>query len=189
MGSRSICSDPLQRPLTPAELLKFRAGSRSFLEYLFLPMPMLLSLLVAIGMFVFGLNIQAIILSWLVERLPRLAHWAAQGKSFRRAVGVVDLVLLHVLVVAMVQIAAWALIFTMVGEFRDYRAAFYHSAVNFTTLGYGDVVMSPPWRLLGPLEALNGVLALSLSGAVLVATFGRLHDARHSASRGNRPSS
>ena len=30
--------------------------------------------------------------------------------------------------------------------------AFYSSAENYTTLGYGDVIMSPAWRLLGPLE-------------------------------------
>jgi hypothetical protein len=95
---------------------------------------------------------------------------------------VLDLVLLHVLVTAVAQIAVWALIFTVVGEFRDYRTAFYHSSVNFTTLGYGDLVMSPPWRLLGPLEALNGALALSLSSAVLVSTFGHLREARHSRS-------
>jgi hypothetical protein len=37
----------------------------------------------------------------------------------------------------------------------DYATAFYHSAVNFTTLGYGDIVMPPGWRLLSPLEAAN----------------------------------
>lgn len=151
---------------------------------------MLLSLLVATLMFVFGLNIQVLIVAWLVERLPRLAQWAARGRSLWRSVGVLDLILLHVLVAAMAQIAAWALIFTMVGEFSDYRLAFYHSAVNFTTLGYGDVVMSPKWRLLGPLEALNGVVVLGLSGATLVTAFGHLRDARHKASpRQNRKSS
>ncbi|EDY20577.1 Ion transport 2 domain protein [Chthoniobacter flavus Ellin428] len=145
---------------------------------------MLLPLLLATGMLVFGLNIQALIMAWLVERLPRLAEWAVRGKRVRRFVGVLDLVLLHVLGAAMVQIAAWALIFRVVGEFHDYPAAFYHSAVNFTTLGYGDLVMSPRWRLLGPLEALNGGLVLGLSSAILVSTFGHLRDARHGASHG-----
>jgi hypothetical protein len=128
-------------------------------------------------MFVFGLNTQALILMSVMEWLPRLTHWAARGRSFRRSVAVVDVVLLHVIVAAMLQIAAWAAVFMVVGEFGDYRVAFYHSAVNFTTLGYGDVVMSAAWRVLGPLEALNGVLSLSLSGAALVATFGHLREA------------
>ena len=39
------------------------------------------------------------------------------------------------------------------GEFTGLAPAFYHSAMNYTSLGYGDVVMSVSWRLLGPLEA------------------------------------
>jgi hypothetical protein len=56
----------------------------------------------------------------------------------------------------------------LLGEFPDFDTAFYHSAVNFASLGYGDIVMSERWRLLGALEATNGVLMLSLSaGAIL----------------------
>jgi hypothetical protein len=39
--------------------------------------------------------------------------------------------------------------------------------VNFTTLGYGDIVMSRAWRLLGPLEAVAGMLMFGVSTAVL----------------------
>jgi len=35
-------------------------------------------------------------------------------------------------------------------ESMTFEVAFYHSAVNYTTLGDGDFVMSPDWRLLGP---------------------------------------
>ncbi|HEY8123075.1 MAG TPA: potassium channel family protein [Myxococcota bacterium] len=45
----------------------------------------------------------------------------------------------------------------------------YHSAVNFTSLGYGDVVMDQEWKLLGPLEAANGVLMMSMTAAALTA--------------------
>jgi hypothetical protein len=41
--------------------------------------------------------------------------------------------------------------------------------VNFTSLGYGDIVMSRERRLLGPLEAANGVLMLGMSSATLMA--------------------
>ena len=45
----------------------------------------------------------------------------------------------------------------------EFAVAFSHSAVNYTTLGYGDIVMSPHWRLLGPLEAASGTLAFGWS--------------------------
>jgi hypothetical protein len=64
------------------------------------------------------------------------------------------------------------------GEFADFEEAFYHSAVNFTTLGYGDIVMSRRWRLLGPLEAVNGSLMLGLSAAMLFTVLGRVAEAR-----------
>ncbi|VFS57901.1 Ion channel [Kluyvera cryocrescens] len=50
----------------------------------------------------------------------------------------------------------WGLLFLGLGEFDTLLEAVYHSGVNFATLGYGDIVMSPRWKLLGPLEAVNG---------------------------------
>ena len=66
-------------------------------------------------------------------------------------------------------IALWGLLFLQLGEFGELYEAIYHSAVNFTSLGYGDVVMSKEHKLLGPLEALNGVLMLGMTAAALMA--------------------
>ena len=41
--------------------------------------------------------------------------------------------------------------------------------MNFSSLGYGDIVMRRERRLLGPLEAVNGVLMLGMSAATLMA--------------------
>ena len=67
------------------------------------------------------------------------------------------------------QIVLWGTLFLWLGEFSELYEAVYHSGVNFTSLGYGDVVMSADRKLLGPLEALNGILMLSLTGAALLA--------------------
>jgi hypothetical protein len=74
----------------------------------------------------------------------------------------------------LIAIALWAVVFVMCGEFPAFGSAYYHSAVNYTSLGYGDVVMSPSWRLLGPLEAANGALMFGLSTALLFALIERL---------------
>jgi hypothetical protein len=50
--------------------------------------------------------------------------------------------------------------------------------VNFSTLGYGDIVMSVRWRLLGPLEAMNGIVMFSLSTALMFALMMRLIERR-----------
>ena len=57
----------------------------------------------------------------------------------------------------------------LLGEFNAVYDAVYHSGVNFTSLGYGDVVMSARWKLLGPLEAANGVLMFGMTSAALMA--------------------
>lgn len=69
------------------------------------------------------------------------------------------------------QIAIWALMFQMLGEFEQFDSAFYHSAVNFGSLGYGDIVMSEDHKLLGALEAINGVLMIGVSTAALMTVF------------------
>jgi len=55
---------------------------------------------------------------------------------------------------------------------------YYHLAVNYTTLGYGDVIMSQVWKLLGPLEAADGALMFGVSTAMIFAVTTRLILAR-----------
>jgi hypothetical protein len=68
------------------------------------------------------------------------------------------------------QLFIWAFVFRLLGEFDAMGVAVYHSAVNFASLGYGDIVMSERFRLLGPLEAVNGVLMIGVSTAALMTT-------------------
>ncbi len=87
---------------------------------------------------------------------------------------VLGIVLLMLFTGNMIQISVWAMLFFHLGEFGDFSTAFYHSAVNFGSLGYGDIVMSEKWRLLGALEASNGVLMFGLTAGTLLAVMTRL---------------
>lgn len=91
--------------------------------------------------------------------------------SFIASLIVISAVMLLLVIGNLAQIAIWALLFQLVGEFQAFDDAFYHSAVNFATLGYGDIVMSEERRLLGPMEAVNGVLMIGISTAALTAAF------------------
>ena len=68
-----------------------------------------------------------------------------------------------------VQISLWGVLFIWLGEFAELYEAVYFSAVNFASLGYGDILMAREWQLLGPLEAINSVLMLGMSAAALMA--------------------
>lgn len=89
-------------------------------------------------------------------------------RSHRPFVKPVTIMMFFLLLGHLVQFATWALVFVAIGQFKTFAEAFYFSAVNFTSLGYGDIVMDPEWRLLGPLEAANGVLMFGLSAGFLV---------------------
>ena len=91
--------------------------------------------------------------------------------SFTSSLVVVNSVMLLLVIGNLAQVAIWGLLFHMLGEFERFDTAFYHSAVNFSTLGYGDVVMSDQQKLLGPIQAINGVLMIGISTAALMATF------------------
>jgi hypothetical protein len=73
-----------------------------------------------------------------------------------------------------VQIVIWGALFICLGEFSQWYEAVYHSAVNFTSLGYGDEVMSARWKLMGPLETADEVLMFGMTSAALMAILQQL---------------
>ena len=84
---------------------------------------------------------------------------------------VVSSVMLILVIGNLGQVAIWGLLFQLLGEFELFEEAFYHSMVNFATLGYGDHVMSDEHKLLGALEAINGVMMIGVTSAILLAAF------------------
>jgi hypothetical protein len=96
------------------------------------------------------------------------------GAGFWTDVAIVVAVIVFALAAHLVEIAVWALLFVVCGEFPTFAAACYHSAVNYTTLGYGDIVMTASWKFLGPLEAANGMLLFGVSTARLIRDRDRL---------------
>jgi hypothetical protein len=69
----------------------------------------------------------------------------------------------------------WAFFYRWTGMLPDLESAAYFSLTSYTTVGYGDVVLPEPWRLLGPLESTVGVLMLGWSTGVLVAVMGTVY--------------
>jgi Ion channel len=111
----------------------------------------------------------------LVRREQRTGH---AGASFGIDLAIVAVAILIAFTAHLIEIAVWAGVFVMCGEFTTFGAAFDHSAVNYTTLGYGNVVMTPSWTLLGPLEAADGMLLFGVTTAIVFAVIQRLVRAR-----------
>lgn len=130
--------------------------------------PVLIPLAVAAGAVVCTLFIHALPLSATVDIVRRERKLGRAGASFWSDFAIVLLAMLFTLVAHLIEIAFWAVLFVICGEFPELGTAYYHSAVNYTTLGYGDLIMTPSWRLLGPLEAANGMLMFGVSTAMIL---------------------
>lgn len=81
------------------------------------------------------------------------------------------LILLH-----LVEITVWGLFYFWGGCLPDAESAFYFAGVTYTTIGYGDVVLPKPWRLLGPVEGLTGILMCGLSAGLFFAVVSRIYN-------------
>jgi hypothetical protein len=104
-------------------------------------------------------------LIWLFKK-RRTASAAQPGYAGLTAglTGVVlCLLLLHLL-----ECGLWAAFFYLGNCFSSVYDAVYFSLITYATVGYGDVVLSSEWRLLGGVEALAGVMMMSWSTAILI---------------------
>jgi hypothetical protein len=65
------------------------------------------------------------------------------------------------------EVAVWALAYLLVNAVPADSGLLYFAFVNYTTLGYGDIIHVKDWQLLGPMTAMNGVLLFGWSTAVI----------------------
>ncbi|MGE8486054.1 MAG: ion channel [Pseudomonas sp.] len=129
---------------------------------------MLLNLLAGVPVMLFCLLMQAIFVTICLRQYVRFRHSKPSETQWLNIL-LLSMVMLLMLFSNFVQIAIWATLFMLLDEFDEFTTALYHSAVNFATLGYGDIIMSSRWRLLGPLEAANGILMFGVSTSVMTA--------------------
>jgi len=122
--------------------------------------------------------IHSIPLNGTVSAVRRERRLGRSGIGFWSDFAIVALSISYALLAHLIEIAVWAVVFLLCGEFHDFGIAYYHSAVNYTTLGYGDIIMSPSWELLGPLEAASGILMFGVSTAMIFAVIVRLTQER-----------
>lgn len=83
------------------------------------------------------------------------------------------LILIHVL-----EISVWAAFYLAWGCLPDAESALYFSGVTYTGIGYGDLVLPEPWRMLAPIEGLTGILMCGLSTGLFFAVVSKIYVAR-----------
>jgi hypothetical protein len=127
------------------------------------------NLLVGLPAMLLCLVVQVAFAFWSVRYYVRQSATATNRRGLLAGIRPLLVAMLVMMLGTLVQIALWGALFVVLGEFSELYEAIYHSAVNFASLGYGDIVMTKRWKLLGPLEAVNGVMMLGMSAAALMA--------------------
>jgi len=96
-----------------------------------------------------------------------------------RQAALILIVVFGIFLVHTVEIWIYAALYRVLGEVKSFEEALYFSTVSFSTLGYGDVVLSPRWRLVGAIEGANGMILIAWSTAFLLTVTSRLKILEH----------
>lgn len=66
------------------------------------------------------------------------------------------------------EVVLWAFTYGLVGAAPPGSDLVYFAFGNYTTLGYGEILLVAQWRLLGPMTALNGIMLIGWSTALII---------------------
>jgi hypothetical protein len=137
---------------------------------------MIIVILIAVGLVIATVTVHA---AGLAVAVRTLMKWSDAPPT--RTWPIIHLILRVtwlVILVHAVEVSIWALFYYWGNCLPDAETAFYFSGVSYTSIGYGDVVLSAPWRILGPIEGLSGILMCGLSASLYFAILSRIHGAR-----------
>ena len=127
---------------------------------------MLRQFLVGGGVSVCNIAIHAFMMAIIVQ----VARTMAKGKTSHPSLMVISVMISTVLVLMVthaIEVIVWSLAYWIVDLAPSGANLVYFAFVNYTTLGYGDVIPAHRWQLLGPITAMNGVLLFGWSTAVI----------------------
>ncbi|MES2817448.1 MAG: potassium channel family protein [Pseudomonadota bacterium] len=133
---------------------------------------MLINLLTGLPVILFCLVLQALFITYCLRTYLRFRACSQASPAVLPDILLLSAVMLLLMLGNCLQMALWAGLFMLLGEFDQFVDALYFSGVTFATLGYGDLVLSERWRLLSALEAANGILMFGVSTAVMTAAVG-----------------
>ena len=115
---------------------------------------------------VVNIAIHALVMT-MVVRVARRAGTKSQSHSAILLIAVMIPTVSVLMITHAIEVFVWALAYSIVDAAPADANLVYFAFVNYTTLGYGDIVPVERWRLLGPMTAMNGVLLFGWSTAVI----------------------
>ena len=91
-------------------------------------------------------------------------------RHFRRFAntGVIIVSMLYIMFVHTIEVWLWASVLLLVGAIDGLEPAVYFALTTYATIGFGDIVIGPEWRLLSALIGANGLILFGWSVAYMV---------------------
>jgi hypothetical protein len=127
---------------------------------------MLQQVILGTGVSLANIAIHVLVVAWVVLMTRRVAAVEMVARPFRRLVAVTSVAAVVLMAGHVLEVAVWAIVYALAGVAPGANPV-YFAFVNYTTLGYGDVLPPAEWQLIGPITAMNGMLLFGLSTAVL----------------------
>ena len=127
---------------------------------------MLNEIVVGVAVSISNIAIHALVMTVVVRVARHAAARTTTNPSLFLA-GIMVATVLVFMAAHAAEVMVWALTYSLVGAVPEGTNVVYFAFVNYTTLGYGDVVPVKEWEVLGPLTAMNGVLMFGWSTAVM----------------------
>ena len=127
---------------------------------------MLRQFLVGTAVSVCNIAIHAMVMVAVI-RVARIAVESATSRQSLRLIAVMIATVSVLMAAHFAEVLVWAFAYQIVRVAPPGTDLIYFAFVNYTTLGYGDVIPVERWHLLGPMTAMNGVLLFGWSTAVI----------------------
>ena len=127
---------------------------------------MLRQFLVGGGVSVANIAIHALVMTTVV-RVAQVRGGKGKSHSALLLMAVMIPTVLILMMTHTLEVLVWSLAYSIADVASAGVDLVYFAFVNYTTLGYGDVLPVERWRLLGPMTAMNGVLLFGWSTALI----------------------
>lgn len=112
-------------------------------------------------------GIHALVTGLIVEATRRTAKRTDHLHAFVRLTALLTVTMIGLMCAHVCEIAVWATFYEIANVKTDFAGAFEFAFENYTALGYGDKVPPEGKRLMGPIAALNGLLLIGWSVAII----------------------
>jgi hypothetical protein len=129
---------------------------------------MLRQILFGGGINIINIAIHALLMTTVIRVAQRVDE-TSRSRSALLLVAVLMPTVSVLMITHTLEVFVWASAYSLIdaAPSESFGDLVYFAFVNYTTLGYGDIIPTPRWRLLGPMTAMNGVLLFGWSTAVI----------------------